>query len=108
AADLGGDELRGHPGDREALFLLARASARMGRDESAEAIYNRLGTKGLGAEDYLVIAAGLHRQGELGAAFRVLEQGHRVDPNHADILHDLARFCAWKEQMARAVDLAER
>jgi tetratricopeptide (TPR) repeat protein len=100
--------LRVKPGDREALRLLARASGRMGQDETSSGIYRRLGAEAMGAEDYLVVAGGFHRQGDLGSAFQLLEKGHSVDPDHADTLHDLSRFCASMDRLSRAEELATR
>jgi tetratricopeptide (TPR) repeat protein len=100
--------LRVKPGDGEALRLLARASGRMGQDETASGIYKRLGPEAMGAEDFLVIAGGFHRQGDLTSAFRLLEKGHSVDPDHADTLHDLSRFCASMDRLIRAEELAAR
>src|SRR5690349_14232477 len=62
--------LKGRPDDREALRLLARSAGRLGRDESALAIFRRLGEDGMGAEDHLVVAGGLQRQGRLAEAYQ--------------------------------------
>ena len=45
--------------DRVALRMLARTAARQGNDPSAEAIYRRLGTAPLEAEDYFLLGRGL-------------------------------------------------
>ena len=63
AAFLAMGVLNGKPDDPGTLRLLARSSGRLGRDESAGAIYKRLGYETLGPEDFLIIAAGLHAQG---------------------------------------------
>jgi tetratricopeptide (TPR) repeat protein len=108
AASLARETLKTKPADREALRLLARSSGRMGRDAAADAIYKQLGPGTMEPEDYLVIASCLHRQGDMKSAFRLLEKGYEIDPNHAGTLHDLSRFCAFMDKMSRAEELAER
>ena len=51
--------LKTNSSDPQALRLLARTSARQGRDESAEAIYRRLGTKFMESEDFFLLGRGL-------------------------------------------------
>src|SRR6516164_3193313 len=58
--------------DRGALRLLARAAARLGRDDSAEAIYRRLGTGFMEAEDLFLLGRGLLRRGLPGPALAAL------------------------------------
>ena len=108
ATDLTREALKARPEDREALRLLARCYGRIGRDESVDAIYRRLGPEGMEAEDYFIIAACLQRQGDLRSAFRILEKSLEADPKHADALHDLSRFCASADQLDRAKSLAAR
>ena len=102
------DVLKDTPADPEALRLLAWSSGRMGQDDTARSIYKKLGLEALGPEDYLVIAAGFRRQGDLGSAFRLLEKGHDLDSDHPDILHDLSRYCASMDRLSRAEGLAAR
>jgi tetratricopeptide (TPR) repeat protein len=108
AASLAREALKARPGDREAIRLLARASGRLGQDRAAGALYKQLGNEPMGAEDYLIIAACLHREGDLKSAFRLLEKAYEADPNNADVVHDLSRFSAYMDRMARAEGLAER
>jgi tetratricopeptide (TPR) repeat protein len=108
AASYAREALKATPGDREALRLLARSSGRLGRDATADALYRKLGRSGMGAEDYLIIAACLQRQGDLASAFRLLEKGHEADPDHPEVLHDLSLYCASMDRMSRAEELAER
>src|SRR4051812_36789248 len=49
--------------DRDALRLLARASARLGRDDMAKRLYQRLGADTMEPEDNLLIALTLVREG---------------------------------------------
>src|SRR5262245_13526376 len=51
AADLARQQLKTAPDDIEALRLLARATARLGRDGAANALFARLGSAALQAED---------------------------------------------------------
>ena len=58
-----------HKDDPAALRVLARASARLGRDAAATAIYERrLDDKALEAEDHLMLGLLHHRQGRADAA----------------------------------------
>ena len=71
AAELARQALAVHKDDPEALRVLARASARLGRDAAATAIYERrLDDKSLEAEDHLMLGLLHHRQGRADAAAR--------------------------------------
>ena len=67
--------LKTNSSDPHALRLLARTSARQGRDESAEAIYRRLGTKFMEAEDFFLLGRGLLGGGQVGPALASLGRG---------------------------------
>ena len=67
--------LKTNSSDPHALRLLARTSARQGRDESAEAIYRRLGTKFMEAEDFFLLGRGLLGRGQVGPAPRLTGRG---------------------------------
>ena len=64
AADHARTRLRAAPTDLEALRLLARASARLGRDSSANALFERLGSAALRSEDLYLLGLGLNRSGQ--------------------------------------------
>lgn len=100
--------LRERPGDRGALRLLSRSAARQGRDDLAQAIYGRLGEAEMQGEDYLLLATGFLRQGRAEPALGVLERGRQAEPDHAGILHELARLYARLKRFEEAAEAAER
>ena len=100
--------LKGKAGEPAALRLLARSVARRGRDESAEAIYRRLGTGPMEAEDYFLLGSGLLRRGQIGPALASLGAARDVRPDHAETLDTLSRYWAETGAMSEAVEAAER
>ncbi len=100
--------LRTKPSDGHALRLLARSAARLGRDDSAEAIYRRLGTGPMTAEDYFLLGRGLLGRGQTGPALAALGAARDAEPDHAETLDALSRHWAAARAMADAVDAAER
>lgn len=94
--------------DPAALRLYARASARLGRDDSAEAIYRRLGTERMEAEDYFLLGRGLLRSGRSGPGLISLRAARDADPDHAEALDALAERFAAAGATAEAADAAER
>jgi predicted CXXCH cytochrome family protein len=93
AAELARQTLAVQKDDPATLRVLARASARLGRDAAAMAIYERrLDDKALEAEDHLMLGLLRHRQGQADAAARdlkkVLDAGH-LPPRS---LEELARL----------------
>src|SRR5690349_914301 len=81
--------LKGRPSDTSALKLLARASARTGKDEIAEAIYRRLGAKAMEAEDLFLLGQGLIRRDQKGPGLASLKAAQDLDPDHAETLDAL-------------------
>jgi tetratricopeptide (TPR) repeat protein len=97
------------PNDPEALRLLARASARLGRDDTAQALYRRLGAKAMAAEDYFLLADGLGRGKERPDVIQsALEMALHNDPRHPEALNGLVRFLAKHNQLEEATPLARR
>ena len=94
--------------DPQALQLLARTSARQGRDDSTEAIYRRLGTKFMEAEDLFLLGRGLLVRGQVGPALASLGAARDLDPDHAETLDALSHYWAQAGSLADAVDAAER
>lgn len=94
--------------DPAALRLFARASARLGRDDSAEAIYRRLGTEHMKAEDFFLLGRGLLRSGRSGPGLVSLRAARDADPDHAETLDALAERYAAAGATAEAADAAER
>jgi tetratricopeptide (TPR) repeat protein len=91
-AALARRQLKRVTGDTEALRLLARASARLGRDDAATAIYkDRLGAERMQAEDHFLFGLMLVRLGQNETALQVLEKAAREDSNHSELLASLAQ-----------------
>ena len=100
--------LKTNSSDPHALRLFARASARQGREESAEAIYRRLGTKFMKAEDFFLLGRGLLATGQVGPALASLGAARDLEPDHAETLDALSQYWAQSGSMSDAVDAAER
>src|SRR5206468_1343846 len=94
------------PGERRALKLLARSSARLGRDESAQGLYRRLGESAMGAEDYVLLASGVLRQRDDDLALALLQRAVAVEPGDPEAIEALARLLARKDQLEQAMPLA--
>ena len=92
AAKLARETLAVRKDDPAALRLLARASARLGRDSAAMAIYQRsLEEKALEAEDYLVLGLVHQRQGRVDVAARAWKKGILAGQVSPDLLEELGR-----------------
>ncbi len=102
------DRLKTARDDADALLLLARASARQGRDEVAQGLYRRVGPDRMAAEDYFLLGAGLARQGQDELAWGALEQAQALDPDHLETLHELARTHLKGRRPAEAAAAAGR
>ncbi len=100
--------LKARPSDPEALRLMARSAARLGRDESAEAIYRRIGTGSMEAEDFFLLGRGLLDRGQVGPALASLGAARDAQPDHAETLDALSRYWAQTRAMTDAVEAAER
>jgi len=96
------------PDDLAALRVMARASARLGNDETVQAIYERLGEASLEAEDFFALGSSLERLGQASAAVAVLERGRKASEEHAPTLHALARLYARQGRLPEAIAAAER
>jgi predicted CXXCH cytochrome family protein len=109
AAELARQTLAVRKDDPAALRVLARASARLGRDDAARAIYQRrLDEKELEAEDHLLLGLMLQRQGRNDIAARewkkVLDAGQVSSP----MLEELARLCAKGRRWDEAILATDR
>ena len=109
AAELARQTLAVRKDDPAALKLLARASARLGRDTAAMAIYQRrLDEKELEAEDHLLLGLMLLRRGRNDLAGRewkkVLDAG-QVSPRS---LEELVRLCVKGRRWEEAILAADR
>jgi Flp pilus assembly protein TadD len=86
-----GARLKVKANDADALRLLARASVRLGHDEAARAIFRRLGSQSMLAEDPCLLGISLTRLDDRQGALQVWEQARSLDPNHAETLFELTR-----------------
>lgn len=93
--------------DSKALRLLARASARQGRDDSARRIYQRLGAGAMEPEDHLLLALILLREGRADAARNTLQFALQDDPDHAEARYELAKIELAEERFHGASRLAQ-
>ncbi len=100
--------LKTRPADSRALLLLARASAREGKEETAEAIYRRLGTSSMGPEDLFLIGRALLNRNQTGPALAALNAAHDADPNHPETLEAIITFMIANQTLTQAAQNAER
>jgi predicted CXXCH cytochrome family protein len=109
AAEFARQSLTLHKDDPSALRLLARASARLGRDSTAMAIYERrLDRKTLEAEDLLLLGSMLQRQGRPGAAAMAWKQVLEAREVTPKTLEELTRLCVQSRRWNEAILAAER
>jgi tetratricopeptide (TPR) repeat protein len=100
--------LRTRPDDLSSLRLLARASARLGKDETAQALYRRLGTEAMEGQDYLLLSQGLFRQGLVGPAQAALGAARLVAPDEPEILNAVVKQQLDTQALTLAAQGAER
>ena len=109
AAELAREALKAEPNDMEALRIYARALARLGRDESAWAIYNnRLGLGRFLPEDYFLAGSILARDDELDKALSVWKKGATIPPDHPELLDALSRLAIRSKRLDEANEAARR
>ncbi|MFI5457799.1 MAG: multiheme c-type cytochrome [Isosphaerales bacterium] len=108
AADLARLRLKAAPEDAEALRLLARSTARLGRDVPANALFARMGSPALQAEDLFLLGLGLDRAGQREAAGRIWEKALRLGPDHAETIDQLIIRNTAQNRLTEAAQLAER
>ena len=108
AGDLARRHLKNSPDDPEGLRLLARSTARLGRDRPANALFARLGKDALQAEDYFLLGQGMNHAGRGEAAVGLWEKALRADSGHADVLEQLAQAYTARNRLVEAQDLYER
>jgi tetratricopeptide (TPR) repeat protein len=108
AAELARRWLKAAPSDAEALRLLARSTARLGRDGPANALFARLGSSALQAEDLFLLGLGLDRAGQKDDAARAWEKALGLDPDHAATIEQLVIRDTAQNRLAEAAQLAER
>ncbi len=106
---LASERLRSDPNDFDALLISARATARLGRDDLAQTIYDgRIGMERMNGEDFFLLGAGLIRQDKVPMAMVALEQGLKIEPPDPELLQELARIYALSDSLSKATGLAKR
>ena len=108
AADAARRRLRASPHDEPALRLLARATARLGRDVTANRLFARLGSDAFEAEDYYLLGNGLEKAGQIQEAERVWQKALALEPDHAGSLDRLVSLYTARNRLIEAAGLAER
>ena len=83
------ERLKAVPADRDALTLLARAAARLGRTEAAQNLYRQLDFRLLEAEDYFLVGRGLIADGQVENGRFGLERALELTPSHPEALLEL-------------------
>ena len=108
AADVARERLRADPGDPGSVRLLARSTARLGRDASALALFARVPEPDRQAEDLYLLGLALGRSGKPAGARTAWESAIRLDPDHAETLDGLAQLAVQAHALDKAADLAAR
>jgi tetratricopeptide (TPR) repeat protein len=106
ASDQAMRRLKVSPDDRDALRLLARSNARLGRDESAQRIFLRLGANTWEAEDYLLLGLALRRQGRIELAWASFLNARKADKNQPEALEQMAQISLDSGRPIEAAGLA--
>ena len=100
--------MRTQRGGTDAVLLLARAEARLGRNPVARELYKQLDPNGLRAEDYYLVGRGLINEGPSRAAAFGLERALELEPGHAETLVELIRFDRRSDRLSEADNQAAR
>lgn len=87
ALSLANQRLKEDGNDREALRLMARASARLQRDQMATVLYTcGWGSENAQAEDFFLLGEELLRQGKDAEGEQMWSRALKADPAHAETL----------------------
>jgi len=109
AAELARRALDNRPEDRAALRLLARSSARLGRDDTAIAIYSRrLDEKAIEGEDYVLLGQALAHRGQTVLAAKAWSSALEASQESPKSLDELARMHVQGRRFEAAIPVAER
>jgi tetratricopeptide (TPR) repeat protein len=109
AAKLARNTLAGRKDDAEALRVLARASARLGRDDIATSIYQRrFDENSLKSEDQLLLGLIHQRHGRADAAAAAWRQALQDGDASPFLLEELARYCVQGRHFDEAIQATER
>ena len=107
AADLSRQSLKTKGDDPKLLRVYARSSARLGRDGVATAVFDRIGTARLEAEDFFLLGLTFARAGNLERAFEIWNKATQSGPDYPEMLDHLARLAARLQRLDEA-DVAAR
>jgi tetratricopeptide (TPR) repeat protein len=99
--------LKSDPTDTDAIRLLARSTARLGRDSVANALFARLGSGALEAEDLFLLGLGLFRSGHKERAREVWLKTLALNPRHEETLEQLIISSTALNRLAEAAHFAE-
>jgi tetratricopeptide (TPR) repeat protein len=94
--------------DDEAVRLLARASARLGRFSQAKGLYARLSSGWLEAEDHHLLGLSLVRSGQFDAGQKEWRSALSADPDRPETLESLAQLAFDRGQLAEGAEAARR
>lgn len=108
AADAAIEQLKQKPGDEPARWLLARASARLERDQAAQSLFLQLGTQHAQAEDFFLLATTLVREDRDDQAILMLERALESDRDHPEALDALGELYLKHDFWLSGRDLALR
>jgi hypothetical protein len=109
AANLSRRLLKTKHSDPDLLRLLARASVRLNRDETASAIYDRrLGISELQPEDLFLVGLTFVRAGKPDLAVEVWEKSMKSGPDHPELLDHLARLSFRLQHLDQSAEAARR
>ncbi len=108
AADLSRQSLKSTGDDSNLLRVYARASARLGRDGVAAAVYDRIGTARLEPEDFFLLGLTFARAGNLDRAFEIWNKATHGEPDHPEMLDHLARLAARMQRLDEAAVAARK
>jgi tetratricopeptide (TPR) repeat protein len=106
AGGLARERLKVAGDDPEGLRLLARASARLARDDVAAALYKRLGEPALQVEDMYLVGLALKRAGKRKPAIQMWQRARSQDPEHAETLFELTRTYLSADRLSDAERMA--
>src|SRR5262249_19284895 len=106
AAGRARDVLKSAPGDRQAVRLLARASARLEHDQLAGALFGQLPPDAWEAEDNLLLARILARRDRFDLSLPQLWKAHRKDPASGEAILDLVQALRRTNSLAHAAEMA--
>ena len=108
AASVARERLRANKDDEPAFRLLARASARLGRDARPDCCTSRSSQTQMTADDHYLVGAMLFRAGNQKESIEAWQRALQADPDHAEALHDLARLYLEMGRLGDAAHAASR